>query len=88
MELTVAIHAEGDSYWSEVRELPGCFASGRTLEELAEALEEAVGMCLDDPATTLVQPRLHVGTSSCPRSLGCECLSGSRHPEPSCANLI
>jgi len=70
MELTVAIHAEGGSYWSEVRELPGCFASGRTLEELADALEEAVGMCLDDPATTLVQPCLHVGDVVPPRSLG------------------
>jgi predicted RNase H-like HicB family nuclease len=61
MELTVAVHDEGGSFWSEVRELPGCFASGRTLEELAEALEEAVGMCLDNPGTTLLIPSLHVG---------------------------
>jgi predicted RNase H-like HicB family nuclease len=61
MELTVAVHSEGGSYWSEVRELPGCFASGRTLAELGEALEEAVAMCLDDPTTVLVYPSLHVG---------------------------
>jgi predicted RNase H-like HicB family nuclease len=61
MELTVAVHHEGHRYWSEIRELPGCFASGRTLEELGEALEEAVGMYLDEPATTLSHRRLHVG---------------------------
>jgi predicted RNase H-like HicB family nuclease len=61
MELTVAIHDEGGSYWSQVRELPGCFASGRTLEELGVALEEAVGLYVDDPGMTLVHPSLHVG---------------------------
>ncbi len=61
MELTVAIHDEGGSYWSQVRELPGCFASGRTLTELGDALQEAVGLCLDDPSVTLVYPSLHVG---------------------------
>jgi predicted RNase H-like HicB family nuclease len=48
MEVTVTVHAEGGSLWSEVRELPGCFATGRTLEELGEALAEAVGLYLWD----------------------------------------
>jgi predicted RNase H-like HicB family nuclease len=61
MELTIAIHNEGDGYWSEVRELPGCFASGRTLAELGEALEEAVGLYLNEPATALAYTTLHVG---------------------------
>jgi predicted RNase H-like HicB family nuclease len=64
MELTVAVHHENGSYWSQVRELPGCFASGRTLEELGKALEEAVGMCLDDPGAVLVYPELQVGDVS------------------------
>jgi predicted RNase H-like HicB family nuclease len=31
-----------------VKELPGCFASGATLDELKEALVEAISMCLED----------------------------------------
>jgi predicted RNase H-like HicB family nuclease len=42
--LHVAVHFEGDGYWAEVEEWPGCFATGTTLEELTEALEEAVGL--------------------------------------------
>lgn len=41
------IHEELDgSYWAEVEELPGCFASGFSIEELQEALIEAMQMCL------------------------------------------
>ena len=42
MDLTVTVHAERGSLWSEVSELPGCFASGRTVDELRDALAEAV----------------------------------------------
>lgn len=49
MELHATIREDDDgSYWAEVKELPGCFASGRTLDELREALIEAVEMCLPD----------------------------------------
>ncbi len=48
MELTVVVHQERGSFWSEVSELPGCFASGRTLDELREALAEALGLYLWD----------------------------------------
>jgi predicted RNase H-like HicB family nuclease len=61
MQLTVRIHHEAEAFWSEVRELPGCFASGRTLDELAEALQESVGLYLDDPSIALTHPPLHVG---------------------------
>jgi predicted RNase H-like HicB family nuclease len=55
MHLEVFIHHDGAEYWSEIAELPGCFASGRTLSELHEALAEAVGLYLwDGPA--LVEP--------------------------------
>jgi predicted RNase H-like HicB family nuclease len=48
MELHATIHEDSDgSYWAEVKELPGCFASGTTISELTEALLEAVNMCLE-----------------------------------------
>ena len=34
MELNARVHEEQRAYWAEVSELPGCFASGRTLDEL------------------------------------------------------
>lgn len=61
MELTVTIHAEGDGYWSEIRALPGCFASARTLEELREALGEAVGLYLWDRPVSLRGQVVRVG---------------------------
>jgi predicted RNase H-like HicB family nuclease len=46
---TIEVHHEDDgSYWAEVRELPGCFASGQTLDELREALGEAISLVLCD----------------------------------------
>jgi predicted RNase H-like HicB family nuclease len=45
--LTVLVHDEGsDGMWAEVKELPGCFASGTDLDELYEALEDAIGLYL------------------------------------------
>lgn len=45
----VVIHEEDDgSYWSEVRELPGCFASGFSMAEVKEATFEAIQMWLPD----------------------------------------
>ncbi len=48
MELTAQVHTEDRSYWAEVAELPGCFASGATLDELKEALDESVRLYLAD----------------------------------------
>ena len=64
MELTFTIHNEAGGYWAQAREWPGCFAAGRTLDELAEALQEAVGQCLDDPCVVLVYDELHVGDAA------------------------
>ncbi len=48
--LTVRVHHEpGQELWAEVEELPGCFASGRDMNELAEALNEAVSLYLSEP---------------------------------------
>jgi predicted RNase H-like HicB family nuclease len=46
MELTARIHIEDESYWADVPELPGCFASGETLDELFESLKEGVALYL------------------------------------------
>lgn len=43
------VHEEDDgSYWAEIQELPGCFASGFSMDELQEALFEAMQMWLPD----------------------------------------
>ncbi|HVS84040.1 MAG TPA: type II toxin-antitoxin system HicB family antitoxin [Gaiellaceae bacterium] len=43
------VHHESDgSLWAEVRELPGCFASGFSVEELQAALVEAIQMSLPE----------------------------------------
>ena len=46
-EWTVVVHeaAEG-GYWAEVEELPGCFASGDTRDELEADLQGAIETCL------------------------------------------
>lgn len=51
VQYTVTVHEEDDgSLWAEVADLPGCFASGHTLDELREALDEAISLYLaDDP---------------------------------------
>ena len=35
-------------YWASVRELPGCFSSGETLERLQANLREAIQLHLED----------------------------------------
>jgi predicted RNase H-like HicB family nuclease len=59
----VLVHREDGALWAEVPEVPGCFASGDTQEELHEALTEAISFCLDqqfsfervEPATDVVE---------------------------------
>jgi len=46
MEFQAIVHEEDGKYWAEVQELPGCFASGKDLDELTEALIEAIQMCI------------------------------------------
>lgn len=47
---TVEVNHEDGSFWARVLELPGCFATGRDLDELQEALGEAISLYLsDDP---------------------------------------
>ena len=44
MTLTVEVHDEDGVLWGRVVELPGCFATGENLDELAEALGEAIAL--------------------------------------------
>lgn len=61
MVITVQTHAEGEGYWSQVRELPGCFASAGSLTELRDAVGEAVGLYLWDIPARLGPGQLSVG---------------------------
>jgi predicted RNase H-like HicB family nuclease len=62
MRLKVFIHHDGAEYWSEIAELPGCFASGRTLNELHDALGEAVGLYIWDEPAKIEPEQLSVGS--------------------------
>ena len=43
IELTANIHHEEGSYWADIPTLPGCFASGNSLDELFESLQREFG---------------------------------------------
>lgn len=51
MELTANIHREDGSYWADVPELPGCFASGDTFDELFDSLREGICLYLEEGET-------------------------------------
>ncbi|HEX8073712.1 MAG TPA: type II toxin-antitoxin system HicB family antitoxin [Thermoleophilaceae bacterium] len=53
MNLTAKLHYEDGSYWAEVKELPGCFATGDTLDELTDALRDTVRVYLADDGEEL-----------------------------------
>jgi predicted RNase H-like HicB family nuclease len=42
------VHEEDGDLWAEVLDLPGCFASGESLDELRAALEEAIALYRSD----------------------------------------
>lgn len=48
--VTFNVHHEDGMYWAEVVELPGCLAAGETIEELIEAMAEALKLVLSAPA--------------------------------------
>ncbi len=49
IKVTVNVHAEDDgSFWAEVEELPGCFASAHDRAQLLEAVREAVALYIQD----------------------------------------
>jgi predicted RNase H-like HicB family nuclease len=56
MELTVNVHPEDGSYWADVQELPGCFASGDTLDELFNSIREGIELYLADASDRAMPP--------------------------------
>jgi len=56
-EFRVLVHEEDDSYWAEVEGLPGCFASGSDLDELREAVVEAITLYLSGDESEEPRPR-------------------------------
>jgi predicted RNase H-like HicB family nuclease len=42
----VKVYEEDGTMWAEVVQLPGCFVTGDTLEEIEEALQEAIPLYL------------------------------------------
>lgn len=66
MELTANIHREDGSYWADVPKLPGCFASGETLDELFDSLREGIWLYLaegDPPADGASSQRLRLAAA-------------------------
>ncbi len=55
-EYIVRVHeGEDGTLWAEVLDLPGCFAAGDNLDELREALGEAISLYVaDDPEAPAV----------------------------------
>ena len=59
-EYVVRVHRDDDdSYWAEVVELPGCFASGESLDQLSEALAESIALYLGDDDGGAEVPPVH-----------------------------
>ena len=48
-DIRVQIHLEDGSMWATVDDMPGVFATGDTLDELRESLQEAVALYLAKP---------------------------------------
>lgn len=61
MEFTAQIHLEDGSYWADIPELPGCFASGDSLDELFESLQKGVSLYLTDEGPS---PEVHLATAT------------------------
>jgi predicted RNase H-like HicB family nuclease len=62
MDLTARIHTEEGSYWADVPELPGCFASGDTLDELFGSLREGIALYLAEDGAK--SGPLHIATAT------------------------
>ena len=48
-QLHVHVRSEDGAFWATVAEFPGVFATGDTLEELRESLEEGIALILARP---------------------------------------
>jgi predicted RNase H-like HicB family nuclease len=55
--VTVEIHSEDGVLWGQVVELPGVFATGEDLDELAEALGEAITLYQSKTESAPAKPK-------------------------------
>jgi predicted RNase H-like HicB family nuclease len=44
--LHIEVHREDGRFWTQVTEWPGCFATGETLQELMEAGQDNLALCV------------------------------------------
>jgi predicted RNase H-like HicB family nuclease len=59
------VHSEnGEGYWAEVPELPGCFTQGDTLDEVYKNLAEAIACHLDVDTTSIRISLLEMASGS------------------------
>ena len=59
MKYIVLVHKEGDAYWGECPELPGCYSQGGTSEELMANMKEAIDLYLDETLPGERLPAIH-----------------------------
>lgn len=45
---TIIIHKEDDGYWGECKEIEGCFAQAKTVEELISMMKKAIYIYFED----------------------------------------
>lgn len=48
-EYEVIVHSEDGSFWAEVQGLPGLFVAGDSIEEIFDALPEALELYMTEP---------------------------------------
>jgi predicted RNase H-like HicB family nuclease len=47
--LNIVVHDEDGALWATVEEMPGVFATGDTMDELRESLQEGISLWLAEP---------------------------------------
>lgn len=53
VRFTVRIHEEDGSLWAEVVQMPGLFVSGESIDEIQEALTEAMSLYMTSKNVTV-----------------------------------
>lgn len=56
--LHIEVHREDGMFWSQVTEWPGCFATGATLQELMEAIEDNLALYITPDGQDLAHIKL------------------------------
>lgn len=52
MKYHFKIHKEGDGFWAECLEIPGCLTQGDSKDDLLDNMSEAVNLCLQESANS------------------------------------